>query len=291
MEARKLHCWEDLFELPGFVDTVPSEMMKAGTLSQPYSMPEKCGERKCGISECGTPHRNGYVICLEGGGFSHVGQHCGRKHFGATNWKVQLRNLRQRRKAAAAAEALEQAKQRARAAIAGASNKPQGLDHALALLSLFDCLPGAFRYELERRASTGQAEIFQLRDPTEADVKRAKFFGQQRPKTVKVSVGVIADLAAVSPTGRIESSLSAVARLTGQLADRLHGEEPVTLELVELTNRLQAVTNRLPAEVARTLRFFSAGNIAELSKIPEAPAFESFLTSEESNIVPPTEMP
>ena len=89
-------------------------------------MPNKVGERQCGIAECGTLHRNGYVIEFVDGRCSHVGRHCGRKHFGASVWKIQLRALKRKEEAAAAAEALLQAKDDAISTIETVRSAPMG---------------------------------------------------------------------------------------------------------------------------------------------------------------------
>ncbi len=71
--------WEDITELAGYVPQIDPKESKLETITGRYIFREPV---KCGLSNCGTLHKRGYVVKTPKGEQSNIGKDCGKKHFG-----------------------------------------------------------------------------------------------------------------------------------------------------------------------------------------------------------------
>jgi hypothetical protein len=144
-----------------------------------------------------------------------------------------------------------------------------------ALLSLFDTLPRGLRAELMERAypPTPRADIIQRRDPTEAEIKRAKFYEQPIPRATVTKVGSISGLKAVAENSRADVVSARVARHKTDLL-ALINDDTATTEGVNcaMANLTKSVT-LLDLALERARIFFSEQNIREIEKLPNGSKF------------------
>ncbi|MBN8885167.1 MAG: hypothetical protein J0I77_05565 [Rudaea sp.] len=152
-----LKTWEELFQLPGFVDRVPTELMTEGKLLRFYEMDQRAGLRPCGIVECLTDHGCGYVVALPDGRISHIGGPCGRILLG-TKWaKAKFAFGIEKRKCRRVVAVHEQ-----RALLEKLITEWPDLEHedtawARVTLNSFDELPASMRVALESGAMKNRA--------------------------------------------------------------------------------------------------------------------------------------
>jgi hypothetical protein len=71
--------WEDVEGLPGFVpDLNPAEHQLDSIIGR-YVFSDK---RRCGLSNCHTPHSRGYIVTTKQGSKTNIGKDCGKRYFG-----------------------------------------------------------------------------------------------------------------------------------------------------------------------------------------------------------------
>jgi hypothetical protein len=71
--------WEDVTELPGFVANLNRSQHKLKDIVGRYVFPHTI---KCGLSDCHSPHKKGYVVSTESGELTNIGWICGSEYFG-----------------------------------------------------------------------------------------------------------------------------------------------------------------------------------------------------------------
>ena len=87
--------WKELFDRPAHKVNMPVDFVKLGKVVGEYSMPT---EEPCGLPSCHQKHRHGFVIRLTSNDETHLGRHCGRKHFGQ-EWSIAKSDFGKRRAA------------------------------------------------------------------------------------------------------------------------------------------------------------------------------------------------
>ena len=75
----KITTWEDIFEMNRYTDSLDPKKEKLKRVVNKYELPTK---GKCGLSNCGTPHFNGYIVETETDKLTNLGHICGKNHFG-----------------------------------------------------------------------------------------------------------------------------------------------------------------------------------------------------------------
>lgn len=258
-----LKSWLELESIPGFIQGgVASATMTKGDLVQDYEMPLSEGERPCGISECRSDHRRGWLVRLPDGQLSHVGKDCGKKHF-AADWTRQIRQFRADKKATMQAQSLDEA----RADVARAIAEPiplssSEIDELKAMRSAIDELPAQVRDSLEARANEGNPRLFNYRPPTEAEKKSAKFMKQPIPDTVAEEVGKFRGLNALRPSQSVVAALERIVRQTKALQAML--DTASADELRTQTKRLRDMRVELKSIQNQWRLFFEPSNIAQM---------------------------
>lgn len=135
--------------------------MVKGDVVGEYEMPEKAGLEPCGISQCATPHRRGYLVAIGDGKVGHVGQNCGRKHFGLA-WGERVKSYRRARGERAKASALLEAITSVRALIgAQPIQEDTRIARAREMLGAFDTLPSPLRDSISAKAQDGDPAIWE----------------------------------------------------------------------------------------------------------------------------------
>lgn len=271
-----LGCWQDLYDLPGFQEQLPADIIKSGFPVKRYAMPTKGGKRPCGISECRTPHLHGHVIQV-GNRLSNVGHCCAAKYFGQQEWKSHLRQLQKLENERAAEDALRQAKAAALAKALEADVVPEDYQRVVTWLEAFDALPLRLRGDLGERAFRNQPEIIQQREPTEADIKRAKFHGMPRPQAQEVHIGTLLGVRAVNPNSRADAVSRRIAHQKEQLRTLAGDPGASTAQLLDATTKLDKSLQQLGIAIMRAREFFSEQNQQEIDKLPQGSAFRTIL--------------
>lgn len=271
-----LGCWQDLYDLPGFQEQLPAETIRTGFPVKPYSMPAKGGERPCGIAECRTPHLHGHVIQI-GTRLSNVGHCCAAKYFGQQAWRAHLRQLRKVEGGRAATEALAQARTAAFTKAQQADAPPESYHEVAAWLEAFDALPLRLRGDLGERGYRNQPDIIQEREPTEAEIKRAKFYGRPRPQVQHMHVGTLLGVRAVSPESRADATFRRIIRQKEQLRMLASDPDATTAQLKEATDKLDKSLRLLNMAMTRAREFFSERNLQEIDKLPQGSTFRTIL--------------
>lgn len=274
-------CWEDLQNLPGFQNELPAKLMKTGIPLKPYSMPKKGGERRCGIAECRTNHRHGYVIQV-GAQLSNVGHRCAAKYFGRSEWKAHIRQLRKTESERAAKEALQQAREAAKALVNGTSARPDGYAEVEAWLALFETLPYGLRGELGERAHHLQPEIVQKREPTAEEIRQAKFHGRPRPITVEVKVGNIAGIRAVAQNSRADAVSKRLVRQKSELLALAESGSATTEQINNAVALLNQSVGLLDTAMSRAREFFAESNWREIDKLRNGAKFREIFGQQKS---------
>lgn len=256
-----LKSWLEMEAIPGFiVGDVSSETMAKGHLVQDYEMPKNQGERPCGIRECRTRHRRGWLVRLTDGQLSHVGKDCGESLFGA-EWSRQIRRVRAEKSADMQAKALAEARSDAAAAIREpVPLSPAEIDELKLMRSAIDELPEQVRYSLEARASDGNPRLYISRPPTEDEIKRAKFLKQNRPHTILEEVGRFKGLNALRPSQSIAAAMDRIERQKRNLEAAMKNES--SDELRTQTKRLRDMRQELRAIQHQWRLFFEPSNVA-----------------------------
>jgi len=75
----QVESWEEVTGLPGFVANLNRSQHKLKDIVGRYHFPHTI---KCGLSDCHTPHKKGYVVSTESGELTNIGWICGRDYFG-----------------------------------------------------------------------------------------------------------------------------------------------------------------------------------------------------------------
>lgn len=269
---RSASTWDELTKLQGFrTEQVPVDDMRHGNVVGQYSM-KGSDLRPCGIASCSQPHKHGFIVELTDGTLSNVGRVCGKNKLGVA-FNQMLARYRTTRKAAAKAKAGQAVRDEARAIIAEALTMPAELQATKALLGALDSLPPRLRNILERRAASGDNQIWRLRDPTEDEIKKAKFRGDSRPRTVRELIANIDEIRAVAPVTRVDFiAEKRLLQAVGQLTSTIDDPEADSDSVAAKTRILRETRELLDRSIERTKQFFTPGNIAKLGYLESVAA-------------------
>lgn len=258
--------WAELRSLKKFRSAVDKSELSSALLVGEYAMSPKEPMEPCGIRQCRTAHRNGFIIELKDGSVSHVGGYCGKKHFGATTWKARLRNFRAATKAQAKQTALHEARTKAQAILSAGILRPDGLDRTQKMLAEFDRLPASLRDTLIAKAQDRTPDILRYRSANEKEIREAKFYGKPKPGRISEVVGRLEGLDAILPSRR---------------ADRIWRESiPYRIKILDRSSRdsegdpfeairaFELEMANLQKSIADARLFFSNENIRRLSLLP-----------------------
>jgi hypothetical protein len=260
--------WEQLRGLDGFVaDVDKSLMISAGVVGE-YEMSSATPMQPCGIRQCRTKHRKGFIVELAGGSVSHVGKNCGKKHFGSSNWRVRLKAYRESAQAEAQAEALIQARAQAAKRLSEPLSPPQEMSQVRVMLTAFDSLPPRIRDSLVAKAEDRDGRIIRSRPASEQEMSNAKFRGERVPQTVEEVVGSFLGLKAILRSNRADylwdvELPNAREALRESLA---FDAAAIGLALRELDlSELRLVTS-----IKDALMFFESSNLSQIPLLPTA---------------------
>jgi len=259
--------WEELYALPGFARPVRKELMMKGKLLWDYEMDPKTGMRPCGIEQCHTDHRHGYVVALPGGLLSHIGKDCGRTKFGVEWARMRSTFTREKREYAKSAAVRELRDELARQLAAWPALDNEEMQWARATLSSFDELPSKLRIALESRAEQGDSSIPGWRDETEAEMRQRKFFAHDpRQKIVQRQIpierGPLIGLAGIRPNWRVDRWLDIkVPALLAEAEALLAKPGATTEELDGLSRRLNAAPGDVQSSARQLGLFVSQRNL------------------------------
>jgi hypothetical protein len=75
----RITTWDDIHKMSGYTDSLDPKKEKLKHVINKYELPNK---GRCGLSNCRTPHFNGYIVETETGKLTNLGHICGKNHFG-----------------------------------------------------------------------------------------------------------------------------------------------------------------------------------------------------------------
>ncbi|WP_298979715.1 hypothetical protein [uncultured Psychrobacter sp.] len=75
----RINTWDDIYKMSGYTDSLDPKKEKLKRVIDKYTLPTT---GKCGLSNCGTAHNNGYIVETDTGKLTNVGHICGKNHFG-----------------------------------------------------------------------------------------------------------------------------------------------------------------------------------------------------------------
>ena len=268
LKQRTAKSWEELRALDGFRPIVDRDELVKASLVGEYEMSQSAPMQPCGIRQCKTPHRKGFIVELGDHVISHVGGHCGKKHFGAISWKARLRNYRDAAREQAKAEAQSQLRRRAEVLLSNVMNEPSELKEVRVMLSAFDRLPQEIKDSVVSKAQDGISEIIRSRAPNEKEIAEAKFHQQRVPIQIEETIGRLEGIRAVLPSRRadvifdvsIPDKLNSVRKALGGSSERLD----------QAMRGYHAAIGDLERAVREAFVFFSNANISQLSLLPSA---------------------
>lgn len=73
--------WEEIYERPGFMKMVDSKEVKLKEIIGQYVLHP---QQPCGLKGCRSPHNKGYIVVIDGGLETIIGNVCGKNHFGVS---------------------------------------------------------------------------------------------------------------------------------------------------------------------------------------------------------------
>ena len=266
MKRRSATSWEELRALDGFRDAVDKAELNQARLVGEYEMSNASPMQACGIRQCRTKHRKGFIVELVEGAISHVGGYCGKKHFGAA-WKARLRAYREAAKAEAEAIALVEIRGRAENVLCSPLLPPEHLARVRQMLSAFDALPIELRDSLIAKAQDRDPQISRSRPPTPKEISDAKFHGKPRPSQVKDVIGTITGLRAIMRSRRADYLFD--DELPAQLdviRSSLHGGDGD--EIFEALRSFNTSKEQLAESIRESLLFFTQENLGQLRMMP-----------------------
>ncbi len=81
--------WSDVLDRPRFIGELDPTEKKLADVIGCYIFPDSI---RCGLSNCHTPHRRGFLVVTEDGLETNIGKNCGETHFGI-DFKTMSRNM------------------------------------------------------------------------------------------------------------------------------------------------------------------------------------------------------
>lgn len=261
--------WEELFTLPNLSPAaVPREQMVSGKLVGDYEMDPKTGLRPCGIAQCHTDHRHGYIVALSGGLLSYIGRHCGRSQFGAEWSRMRSAFTREKQK-----QSKERALRELRASLhAQVDNWPsletEATAWARSVLAAFDEMPATIRQTIESRAKAGDLSVPGSRYETEEEVKRRAFRESRAgknlppPQLITFERGPLRGLAALRPSARVDRLLDVVVPTLLREAKALADSDSTPPDdFGKMNKRLTDIVKQLNNSVAQMRQFVEEQNL------------------------------
>lgn len=259
--------WADLFSLHGFAPSVPGSEMKRGDVKKDYEMGAQQGLRPCGLAECHTPHKKGYVIVLPDGRVSHVGWKCGKTHFDV-DWSAKIKMYRAEQRENARVEALDVA--RAAGRNSARESHPlvdAQLLHATQLLATFDAMPEALRNSIVSKAIDGDPDLYGYRAPTPGDKAAYERERKPVPSQIRFVVTRLDGLAAFGAGQRVDSILRRILQARESIAKVSESPDSTPDQIHTEIRKLHAAFGELERSYWRLVAFFKSDNVAKLSHL------------------------
>lgn len=269
-------CWEDIYSRARYADDIDSTKTQLLDVIAPYRglQPQK----PCGLTNCHTPHNNGYLIVTADGRETNIGDDCGKKHFpefAAQTRKInrilreqRLRNIVIEAQARISAVQLEIADLRA------GDYGAEWTVRCISSLRLAVTAAGAQLWlDLKRRANVGDATVNKVRERSKAEIQELIAANLGRADELRyesISVGRISGLELLSNrldlhTNLVRGAEKAVDDIRAVDAKRTSGK---TLQATsKLVSELDAHLVLVREALAAGRLFFTDANLALLAYI------------------------
>lgn len=207
-----LNNWDEVFERPGFKQNIDKGKINLKHIIGSYE------KEPCGLKDCRTPHKRGYLVVCEGGIETNIGNKCGKREFG-----VDFTNMEKKFKRDINAIAFREAIQTAifqvenfRAEIAkilkNGGNKAFGSMRDLATTNNIFSAP--IRLGLKKRALKKDVNIVLKREATKEEVedieaieRRKIDYSKDNPVYIEIGSERIIGLSAFVDYAKIKSVL------------------------------------------------------------------------------------
>lgn len=261
--------WEELFALPNLSSTaIPREHMVSGKLVGDYEMDAKTGLRPCGIAQCHTDHRHGFIVALADGMLSYVGRDCGKSQFGAA-WNRMRSDLTREKRKQTKEQALRELRSGLLAQIENwPSQETKETSWARSVLSAFDELPEVVRQTIESRAKDGDPSILGSRYETEEEVKRRAFMENRTgkhlpsPNRIYFERGPLRGISALRQNSRVDRLLDLIIPALLREATTLSESESAAPEdFGKMNKRLTDIVKQVNKSIGQIRQFVDAQNL------------------------------
>lgn len=264
--------WDELFALPGMSrNPIPRTKMVNGALVGDYEMEPKSGLRPCGIAECHTDHRHGFVVALGDDVLGYIGRHCGRSQFGA-EWAKMKSTFRKQKREQSKAQALEEL----RGELGRKLDDWRTLENdetvwARCVLQAFDALPRSLRDTIENRADAGDAAVPGYRLETKAEVERRAFLQNWKQKSlpparnITYERGPLLGLASLRRAGRVDALIDVtVPALHKQARQLIESASANPDDFGKMMKRLDDIVKQVDSSIRKLQAFVSPSNLGLL---------------------------
>jgi len=267
--------WEELFRIPNLSDSaIPRHQMANGKIVGDYEMDPKSGLRPCGIAQCHTAHRHGYIVELDSEIRSYVGRDCGKSQFGV-NWQQMHKTFRLEKQRLSRDRAIREV----RSSLLTEIDNWRSLENdetswAREMLKAFDEMPDAIRKTIESRANSADTAIFELRKETPEEVRRRAFresYDSRRlppPKLITVPLGKLRGLAGLRPSTRVDRILDVkVPNLLREARALVLSDASTADELGAMSKELLGIEGRINRAIDQLHKFVDHHNLDLLPHI------------------------
>lgn len=281
-------CWDDIYNRAKYADDIDSTKTQLLDVIAPYRGLQPA--RPCGLTNCHTPHNNGYLIVTADGRETNIGDDCGKKHFpefAAQTRKIN-RILREQRLRNIVIEAQARIPEvqveiaDLRTGVYGAEWVTRCLANLKRVVAGVD---GQLWLDLKRRANNGDATVEEVRQRSKDEIQELVAAGLGRPDELRFEtkpVGRIGGLDLLSNRLDLHKNLvkgaeKSVAGIKAFDAKRTGGKtlQAASKQVGDLDAHLVLVREALAA--ARL--FFTDANLALLPYVATDPAKRKHLAN------------
>ncbi|TCZ89096.1 hypothetical protein [Lysobacter sp. N42] len=284
--------WDDIESRPGFAPVVDPKAIKLREIIGRYSFPF---DIPCGLSNCRTPHKHGFLVVAIDGRETNLGRVCGKREFG-TDFQALSKVFVAAERAQRNREFLTELKSRLPSIateVSALRTAPDGAGWIYPRISqltgMSSSLPTPIVNAVRKAMRRGDGVLLTERAATEAerataspDVKGLEHM-RRNVSFIEERVGQLDGFAALAPGNGLRDALGAIEPFLSTLADADIDSlsDKQLRELSKVAGELEPNLERLRTVIAAGRRLLVRQNIAQLLRFAtnraEEKQFDLFL--------------
>lgn len=269
-------CWEDIYNRARYADDIDSTKTQLLYVIAPYRGLQP--KHPCGLTNCHTPHNNGYLIVTADARETNIGADCGKKHF--PEFAAQARKINRILREQTLRNIVVEAQARipaVQAEISELRGGEYGAEWVVRCISslrqVMTSVDAQLWLALKRRANTGEATVNEVRERSKVEIQELVAAGLGRPDELRFEskpVGRLAGLELLSNRMDLHTNLvkgveAALADITAVDAKRTGGK---TLQAAsKLTADLDVHLALVKEALVAARLFFTDANLALLAYV------------------------